>query len=298
MGLLKHFLPRREQIPGSIVTRVNFIVRMVMNPCDAPLVVYVETMWPAALEAAITAVDFGLADIARCVFRPWGLMKTAGGRSRRTKRPKLIRRLMRRIPLLRLVQDRKIGRNLKWLWIIDTKLQYVLLWLLIIDVVSEFLYRWTSALYCTAPCLMSQAAGAALGFTDGDVHLALSGWTPMVWKETKYERGSATISLGGARMGPGKWQICAGTTTTALSGGELQISMRIIIVGEPNPIDQDGPVFVTQTKPADLVASAYVEGDFSIIVQVRSEGGNYQTQASYLSVIAIPEGGQPLCPCT
>ncbi len=297
MGLLKTFLPRREQIPGSIVTRVNFIVRMVINPCDAPLVVYVETMWPAALEAAITAVDFGLADIARCVFRPWGLMKTAGGRRRGQKRPKLIRRLMRRIPLLRLIQDRKIGRNLKWLWIIDTKLQYVLLWLLIIDVVSEFLYRWTSNLYCTAPCLMSQAAGAALAWTDGDVHLALSGWTPMVWKVEKYHRGNAHVHFGGASLGPGKWQICAGTTTQALTGGFLDISMRLKVVGEPTIIGSDGPVRVTQTDPADLLASAYVEGDMSIIVQVRSEGGNYQTLDSYFSVIAIPDGGAPLCPC-
>ncbi|MBW7998539.1 MAG: hypothetical protein FVQ81_18590 [Candidatus Glassbacteria bacterium] len=298
MGLLKQFLPRREQIPSSIVTRVNFIVRMVINPCDAPLVVYVETMWPAALEAAITAVDFGLADIARCVFRPWGLMKTPGGRGRKAKRPKFIRRLMRRIPLLRLVQDRKIGRNLKWLWIIDTKLQYVLLWLLIIDVVSEFLYRWTSALYCTAPCLMSQGAGAALAHTDGDAHLSLLGWQAMVWKTLKYKRGGATIHLGGARLEMGKWQICAGTTARATSGGELQISMRLVIVGEPLPIDQDGPVFVTQTKTADLVASAYLEGDFSIHAEVRSEGGNFETLDSYFSVIAIPEGGQPLCPCT
>ena len=297
MGLLKKFLPRREQIPGTIVERVNFIVRIVVNPCDAPLVIYLETMWPAALEAAITAVDFGLADIARCVFRPWGLMKTPGGRGRKAKRPKFIRRLMRRVPLLRLVQDRKIGRNLKWLWIIDTKLQYVLLWFLIIDVVSEFLYRWTSNLYCTAPCLMSLAEGAALAHTDGDVHLALSGWTPMVWKETKYQRGGASINFGGASCSKARWQVTVGTTAKALSGGELQISLRIIIPGLPEPIAQDGPVFVTTTKTDDLVASAYIEGDFNLIVQVRSEGGNYQTLDSYFSVIAIPEGGQPLCPC-
>lgn len=297
MGILKTFLPRRDAIPGTIVERVNFIIRYVANPCDAPFVVYVETMWPAALEAAITAVDFGIADIARCVFRPWALLKTQGGRSRKRKRPKFIRRLMRLVPVLKIVQDRKIGRNLRWMWIIDTKLQQVLLWFLIIDVVSEFLYRWTSNLYCTADCMMKDAPGAALAWSDGDVHLALSGWTPMVWKVLKYKRGNCNINLGGANLGLAKWQITCGTTCWALSGGLLKVSMRMVSPGNPGILDQDGPVEVTTTDPQDLVCSAFIEGDFSVLVQVRSEGGNYRTEDSYFSVIAIPEDGNPLCPC-
>ncbi len=297
VGILKRFLPRREQIPSSLVTRVNFVVRMWMNPCDAPLVVYIETMWPAALEAAITAVDFGLADIARCVFRPWGLMKTPGGRGRRKKRPKLIRRIMRKLPLLRLIQDRKIGRNLKWMWIFDTKLQYILLWMLIIDVVSEFLYRWTSGLYCTAPCQMANSAGAALGFSDGDVHLALSGWTAMVWKEIKYAHGGAGIHLGGGSADNGKYQICCGTTAWALTGGELEISMRMRLPGNPALVDSDGPVIVTTSTPGDLVTAGLMQDPGNFIVEVRSEGGNFRTENSYLSIIGAPPEGNPLCAC-
>lgn len=296
MGIARFFLPRREQIPRSLFTRVNFIVRMWSNPCDAPFALYVETMWPAALEAAITAVDFGIADIARNIFRPWGLTGGRGLRQRRGRRPKLTRRIQRKFGPLKLLQDRKIGNGLKWLWIVDTKLQMVLLWFLIIDVLSEFLYLWTSGLYCTAPCLMSQGPGAALANTDGTVHLSLEGWSPLVFKVLKYKRGNVNIHFGGGTTGDGIFLLVCGGTARALTGGTLQISMRMRLPGNPTLVDTDGPVSVTTEDTADLLVSGIVEDPYNIAVDVRSEGGHFEILDYWFLILGQPPGGIPLCP--
>ncbi len=296
MGVIKWFLPRRDQIPKSLFTRVNFIVRMWSNPCDAPWVLYAETMWPAALEAFITLIDFGLADLARNIFRPAGLMKGPGGERGKGRRPKLTRRIQRKFGPLRKLQDRKIGNGLKFMWIVDTRLQQLLWYFLLADVLSEFLYRWTSGIYCTFQCQAQSASGAGLAHNVAQQHLALSGWSVNSYPIIDYERGNVTMTSVNFFVDPDvRYNVAAGATVR-MDAHPGEVSCRLIARNPLTVIDSDGPVAVTVTNKADLVVSAEVAGADVIQVEFQSTFGNYWVEDAYVSILAFPAEGMPLCP--
>lgn len=292
MAIATRFLPRRELIPGSIVQRVNFVITMWSNPCDAPWVLYVEAMWPAALDAFVTIIDFSCADIARAIFRPAGLMG-GGLRHGRRRRPGLNRRLQRLFGPLRKLQDRKIGNGLKFLWIVDTGLQRILWYFVLVDAATEFLYRWTSGVYATQECLMAGGPGAALARDGGDLILGIGGWQAQTWEELVYDRGDATITLASGRTGNGRWLFTAGATCNNASGEGTLVQMRLREPGGMGVIDTDGPVELPFNGSADLVVSAIVEGGTSVVVEFAGFHGNFWTDRANFAIIGRPLEGVP-----
>lgn len=296
MGIVKYWLPRRDTIPRGIFERVNFIVTMWNNPCDVPWVLYVETLWPAALEAFITLVDFSIADLARNIFRPAGLAGVRGGRHGRGKQMKFTRRIQRKFGPLRALQDRRIGSALKVLWIIDTRLQQVLWYFLLADVASEFLYRWTSGIYCTDASDQISCPAAGLAFTDDQVHLGISGWDSQVWREVKYERGGISFSGPVMSVVDGHWHIASGGTCEPTSPGIIFVRMRLRIPGDPHILDETELLEVDQLSPTDFVVGASVDDPRNVIVETQSDpGGNYRFTDSYFSAQMRPGGGEKYC---
>ena len=297
MGIVKWFLPRRSQIPRSLYTRVNFIVRMWNNPCDVPWVLYVETLEPAALEAFITLIDFGIADLARNIFRPAGLLIKRRGRHARGHRPKITRRIQRKFKPLRKLQDRKIGNGLKWLWIVDTKLQQVLWYFLLADVFSEFLYRWTSGIYCTDKSDLISCPGAALGHTDEQTLLGITGWDSWSWVTVDYERGGASISGPVMNMVDGMWLVAGGGTIEPTGGFPTNVEVRLVDPGHSFVPDQTGLFQVTKEAPLDFVVSAMIQDPRHLVIESQSDpGGNYIVKGAYFSAMQRPPGGAAYCP--
>ena len=297
MGIVKFFLPRRSQIPRSLFTRVNFIVRMWNNPCDVPWVLYVETLEPAALEAFITLIDFGIADLARNIFRPAGLLLKRRGRHARGRRPKITRRLQRKIMPLRKLQDRKIGQKLKWMWIVDTKLQQVLWYFLIADVASEFLYRWTSGIYCTDKSDLISCPGAALGMTDEQTILGIFGWDALSVTTVMYERGGAGFSGPVLNMIDGMWLVSAGGTIVPTGPGTINVRARLTDPGHSFVADETELFPVSKEKPGDFVLGVMIENANNLVVETQSDpGGNYVVSGFAFSGMRRPPGGAAYCP--
>lgn len=296
MGIVTFFLPRRDLIPRGLFPRINFIITMWNNPCDVPWVLYVETLWPALLEALITLVDFSIADVARNIFRPAGLMMGRGGRHGRGKRQKLTRRVQRKFGPLRAIQDRKISGGLKFLWIVDTKLQQVLWYFLLADVATEFLYRWTSGIYCTDASDTIVCPAAGLAFTKDQVHLGISGWDTQTWVEVKYARGGVSF------LGPllfvidGHWRIASGGTCQPTGPDTIFVRMRLRIPGNPHILDETPLLECSQISPTDFVVGASVTDPENVVVEVQSDpGGNYVFEDSYFSAQMRPPAGDKYC---
>ena len=267
------------------------------NPCDVPWVLYVETLEPAALEAFITLIDFGIADLARNIFRPAGLLLKRRGLHGRGKRPKLTRRLQRKFKPLRKLQDRKIGSKLRFLWIVDTKLQQVLWYFLIADVASEFLYRWTSGIYCTDKSDLISCPGAALGMTDEQTLLGISGWDALSIVEKKYERGGASISGPVMNMVDGMWLVSAGGTIEPTGPGTINVRARLTDPGHSFVPDESDLFPVSKLSPGDFVLSTMIQDPRHLIVETQSDpGGNYIVKGFAFSVMQRPPGGPAYCP--
>lgn len=297
MGLVKAFLPRRDHIPKGLFERINFVITMWNNPCDVPWVLYMETLKPAALEAFITLIDFSIEDIARNIFRPAGLDKGKGGGHGRGRRQKLTRRVQRKFGPLKALQDRKIGGGLKFLWIVDTGFQRVLWYFLVADVATEFLYRWTSGIYCTDASDTISCPGAALAFTESQVHLGISGWDAQTWVDVKYERGGASIDGPVLNMIDGMWLIASGGTCTPTGDGTIRVQMRLRVVSTGEILDITALQDVSKLSPGDFVVGAQVQDPSNVVAETQSDpGGNYVFTGSVISAQLRPPGGPKLCP--
>ncbi len=149
---------------ASYFDKVNFVIDAWSVPCEAPWYIYVETMWPAALEAFITLASFGWDDVARGFWRPRGLNPRRSGKrkgkwAKRVPRfPEIGEEIGKRLPGADQVKGRKWGEFGKSLWRIDTVAQRALFWWLVVDVTIDFAFNWTSLLYETQWC-----KAAALG---------------------------------------------------------------------------------------------------------------------------------------
>ena len=59
-----------HRIKRDFFEKTNFVIDSWAQPCEAPWYIYIETLWPALLEAFITLMLFGWDDVARGYFRP------------------------------------------------------------------------------------------------------------------------------------------------------------------------------------------------------------------------------------
>jgi len=151
--------------------KVNYVIKSWTQPCEAPWYIYVETLFPALLEAFITLMLFGWDDVARGYFRP---PQKRGSRHRRRgkkRKPRPLRipewgeEIGKRLPGSKKARGRKYSQAGLTLWAIDSALQRGLFWWLVADVTIDLAYNWTSLLYETEWC-KGTAAGRFSYHTD------------------------------------------------------------------------------------------------------------------------------------
>lgn len=176
-------MPRPQ--PG-LIDKVNYIVRFIEDPCDAPWVVYLETAIPPAGRLLLSWFSFGLDDLIRGYFRPKGLRSGRHGRGGRrggkprTRLGRFIARIPglgddvgnfigKRLPGAKAARGRQVSDGVKHLWIIDNRLQQLLLWWLIVDLVTTFLYEWASALQESEICKRSRSESMVADGLGGGV---------------------------------------------------------------------------------------------------------------------------------
>lgn len=186
-------MPRPPGDPGYF-DKVNYIIDSWARPCEAPWYIYIETLWPAALEAFLVLITFGWDDVLRGFWKPRGLGRRTGKRKGKWGRkiprfPELGELIGSKIPGADQVKGRKWGAGGKTLWRIDTLLQKGLFLWLIVDVTLDLAYNWTSLLYETTWCQAS-AFGRFSYSSTGTFLKPANIWTLMGFGTKDYQEGT------------------------------------------------------------------------------------------------------------
>lgn len=155
--------------PDGVLERLNYIKNFFFDPCDAPLTLYVETMLPALLEAAI----LWWSPVPDEIFTAWARPSRALGRMRSSrkgtggskagrwgKNSKIMKVINfdtnefigKRLPGAELLGEVTLFRGTAFLWRIFGMLQLLGLMWLVWEVVSGFFAKWFSLLYETEYC--------------------------------------------------------------------------------------------------------------------------------------------------
>lgn len=155
--------------------RVQYIADFFMNPCSAPISLYVETALPALGLALLEYFDFGVMDIWRGFYKPKAASRRGHGARRGRKRkgggglPDIgdeIGKLLRPDEFHR----RQISDGTRHLWILYGGLERLLWWWMVIDIAGNFFYRWASAMNKTLYCQLT-ASYWKWGSRDEDTNL-------------------------------------------------------------------------------------------------------------------------------
>lgn len=171
--------------PDGVVERLNYISSFFFDPCDAPLSLYVETMLPALLEAAI----LWYSPVPDEIFTAWarpsralgrmrsGRKGTGGSKAGRWGKNSKVMKVInfdtnefigKRLPGAELLGEATLFRGTAFLWRIFGFLQLLGLMWLVWEVVSGFFAKWFSLLYETEYC---QATTTAVLDSYGTGHL-------------------------------------------------------------------------------------------------------------------------------
>lgn len=266
----------------NFIDKVNGITRLITNPCDAPWIVYAETALPFLGEGLLVLLSFGWDDILRGYARPKGLRgpghgrRKPGARPRRRGIPELGNLIGKMIPGQSEFAKRPVSQGIKHLWIIDGVIQRLLWWWLVIDVVSDVLYQWSTALYATEYCAMSDAGRLYAIGSGGDV-LAIQGWQEVSMPNVIYAHHGVGWLGSAATLPSGRWTIISTVTTRKNTG--FPSSYELGLFQAPNfttPIARSGQITLIPGISGTCVLSETVRGPGTFAVQQRvGEGATF-----------------------
>lgn len=142
------------------------VLRFLSSECDAPMMVYLETLPGALVDPLLTLLDFGLDDVVRGALRPKGIYSCRRAKKRKSKWskygiPELGEEIGKRVPGTEELRSRRVGSLERSLWIIDGAIQRALYWLMIADLITDFAYGWVSGIRERGYCRQSGLARLA-----------------------------------------------------------------------------------------------------------------------------------------
>lgn len=201
------FDPLDKYFPGNPESRtidkrnpnykINYIINFFMDMCDAPYSVYVETLWPALLEAFWTYYKPDLVQIFTGYVRPLGMYKNIRGGShgggKRKKRPTRTwnkywnkfssfdpnNEIAKWLPIDPTDRYRTPGRGVITLWQLFDVQQRVAYWCMIYEITEEFFYNWSNGVAASYYCQQQYRPWLFCQSGD-DGNIALLPETPIV----------------------------------------------------------------------------------------------------------------------
>lgn len=277
------YIPKVEY---SRVQRFNrgllAIRRMWMNTCDAPLVVYLELITPAAVNAGITFLSFGMLDLIRGYFRPKGLRSGRHmGRGRKGRRrgggiPDTAELIAKRIPGQSRFANRKVSDGVRTLWEIDNKGQAIFFWVMVYNLIKDFVYESASPIleFAATECGTRRAAYAR---GTGD-------WVPagvvatISVPEKVYERNITIGSQSSVSVPTGLFDVVAANKVLANPNDSSALEGRIgtrVIKGGVETERWQGWQTAQPGETLSQVASATVIGpaNVQVLVEFRNAAG-------------------------
>jgi hypothetical protein len=144
--------------PLTRIEKVNYIIDFIDNPCDAPYIVYIETLLPAALEAFASLEAYDYKQVIRNFSRPRGLRSGRHGRRGRRsgKRgfgiPDINDEIADFFKENADFTPRKISNGVRHLYTFLDLLEKGLFLIMFADLATDFAYRFTSLVHRTEYC--------------------------------------------------------------------------------------------------------------------------------------------------
>lgn len=271
-------MPRPPGDPSQF-DKVNYVIDAWAQPCEAPWYIYVETLWPALLEAFITLATFGWDDVARGFWRPRGLGRRTGkkrgkGRLRGIRGfPEIGEEIGKRIPTADIVKGRKWNWQGKTLWRIDSAAQRVLFWWLVADVTVDFAYNFTSVLYETHWCQASAKGRFSYRLDDLNVIPDNSWWfASLNIKEYEFPLPNWEITQGGIGANGAMIAVAFDFEPVIIAPLPTVYEVRIIDWPSRKVLFESGPVDADPDNKARIPAMGVLVGPSQYRVQVRQNG--------------------------
>lgn len=173
--------------PPNPIEKINFIIKFLVDPCDAPLTVYARWAWPALLDLLLDYFTFQPDEIIIQSFRT----RTAplrqrsgrkGGRGSKASRSRFRKKLGQIVDFDPNEQlGKKLGKatKLAWrakgptsaLWLLHGILQRLFFYLFLAELLTDFFYNWFSLMTAHGYC---QAQGDDVLLAEGPTQLPLA----------------------------------------------------------------------------------------------------------------------------
>lgn len=300
----------RRGKPPQLDERIQFLWRQVVDPCDAPITVWAEALWPAARDLFLAWFALDWKQILLAAFRP--------GKARRG--PRSVSHLSRmlkgkRFPWKRFfgkiiefdpntfigelidyvddVRGRDVGSKLEFLWIIEGIIERIFFWWMVLDLVTEFFWRWSSVVGQTKYCQESRAAVLlAEGVDLGTIGFNI--WIGSIFSNTRKARNLTFWNGNGVVQDVG-YGVCAysATATTQIPGTEGTVGIRLTVYRNGFPVaSAEKELFVPVGESIEVGCSVRVQPGDAVIAEDRSNGTRFILEPSYLYLHATENGAQ------
>jgi hypothetical protein len=153
----------------DIFDKINFIIKAIFDPCDAPLTVYVETALPALLEAFITYYLLDFSQIFTSFVTPskaigrarsrrkGGMGSKAGRKGKKGIVSKVIGldpsdEIGKNLPGAERVRGRVVTGGVIHMWQVFGVIERINYWWFVLSIVIDFFFNWFSGLAKTFYC--------------------------------------------------------------------------------------------------------------------------------------------------
>lgn len=219
------------------IDKVNYIVDFWVDPCHAPLLLYIRLARDPLKKALITWFSFGLDDILRGYLRPSkalgsGAINRRGKERRRNTRFARASGIARdgwratpglgddvgnwigkNLPGASEFHGRHIGAGEHLLWLIDGVSQKALFFLMLADVTIDFLYEWATLVAATEFCQRDRADSLYATGPASNAGFPF-GCSPLSLAVVQWQEGAVAWSGSIGGCGSGTHTFLSATTVT------------------------------------------------------------------------------------
>lgn len=294
---------------SDIFSRINFIVRLVIDPCDAPIEVWLQTAFPALLKFLWSYFFPDWLNILTTYARPGKALAKKRGQRKGSRGKKGGR--TKRLNPLSFSPDEYIGKNLPgfddlntrgisdgvmWLWTIFGVIERVLFFFFVIGLVLDFLFDWFSAIYQAGYCDENRRAVLrAKGGTMGNQ--GIFGWNAYLLPEIEKLRGPIIWNVSSGATGNYE-AFCMVWGTVEMAnpfGPHVECGLRVRVVSS----DQ-GPITETRTDmalpfiPIEMKVGCMLPPNSLFVVELISDGRTIWTDRGISVGSATRDSGDAL----
>jgi len=270
--------------------KVNYVVDFVIDPCHAPLLVYIELAAVPFGDLVLAWLTFGWDDVVRGYFRPTKAMR--GARSfRRGKRPVGRGRVIgflrkvpgigddvgnwigKKIPGSKELQGRSISQGQKFVWIVDGLVQRLLLWWLIIDIVSDFFYEWATLIDASEFCQQQQ--NGSMYYTGPGIAISPhTGWGATGAPIKHWEEGPIDWNITGGFAFSRRWSVLSAYTAMNGSPNPITWETRLVVnYLSGQKIYNSGAITIAPGAEGSTVVIGILQGPVGYTVEQKTIGG-------------------------